>query len=241
MQLKSKDAEIGSDIESGISAVKGAGQPLPEPARNLFDSRFGADFNHVRIHTDTQAEETTRSINARAFTLGRNIVFGQGQYSLGTTEGKSLLAHELTHVLQQRITNSVQRKAAIEGSQNGAATKVDLGRQSPIKESDCSGWQRDPQSISKVAAEHYVVMELGLFSRITAGLVKSIKCDTSPLCCREPGGIADCFVEFPNGLQIHVTIYLDKIQVSGPKSPICLYDYTCPPSGELVLRKRKCF
>lgn len=125
---------------------------------------------------------------------------------------------------------SVQRKAAIEGSQK-----------SPVKESDCSGWQRDPQSISKVAAEHYVLTELGLLSRVRAGLVKSIKCDTSPLCCREAGGIAACDVKFTNELVISVTVYPDKIECWRPNSPLCLYDYTCPPSGELVLRKRQCF
>ena len=72
--------------------------------RNLFEPRFGADLNPVRIHTDTKAEEAARSINARAFTFGKDIVFRSGQYTPETDVGRKLLAHELTHVVQQSGT-----------------------------------------------------------------------------------------------------------------------------------------
>jgi len=91
-----------SHVEANISAMKGGGSPLPESARHFFESRFGADFGQVRIHTDSRTAETSKSINARAFTVGSDIAFGAGQYAPGTSSGKSLLAHELTHVVQQQ-------------------------------------------------------------------------------------------------------------------------------------------
>lgn len=69
--------------------------------RHYFEPRFGYDFSQVRVHTDAKAAESARAVNALAFTVGRDVAFGAGQYAPGTTEGKRLLAHELTHVVQQ--------------------------------------------------------------------------------------------------------------------------------------------
>jgi len=86
---------------TGAPTLSGGGQPLPQPTRDFMESRFNRDFSHVRIHTGADAAETAGSLNARAFTTGRHVVFGTGAYSPGTAEGKQLLAHELTHVVQQ--------------------------------------------------------------------------------------------------------------------------------------------
>jgi hypothetical protein len=64
------------------------------------EARFGHDFGNVRVHRDSEADDATRVVSASAFTLGSDVVFGQGQYAPETTEGTSLLAHELTHVVQ---------------------------------------------------------------------------------------------------------------------------------------------
>jgi hypothetical protein len=82
-------------------AVASPGQALDSVTRGFMESRFGHDFGQVRIHADEKAAEAARSVNARAYTLGQNVVFGAGQFAPGTSAGKSLLAHELTHVLQQ--------------------------------------------------------------------------------------------------------------------------------------------
>jgi hypothetical protein len=82
-------------------ALRGDGQPLPQSEQEFFEPRFAADFSQVRVHADTQAAATARAVNARAFTLGRHIVFGNGAYQPTTSEGKKLLAHELAHVIQQ--------------------------------------------------------------------------------------------------------------------------------------------
>lgn len=87
--------------ESAITSLRGAGTPLPPSERSFFEPRFGADLSNVQIHSGSQAAELTQSLQARAFTVGRDIVFGSGQYSPGTFDGRTLLAHELTHVVQQ--------------------------------------------------------------------------------------------------------------------------------------------
>ncbi len=79
----------------------GTGQALDTAACNYMESKFGRDFTRVRVHTATQAAQSARAVSARAFTLGRDIVFGAGQYSPGTESGRKLLAHELVHVVQQ--------------------------------------------------------------------------------------------------------------------------------------------
>ncbi len=91
-------SEVNPDIESHIQNMRGGGQPLPESTRAYFEPRFGQDFSQVRVHSDAKAAE---AVNARAFTVGKDVVFGPGQYAVGTGSGKKLIAHELTHVIQQ--------------------------------------------------------------------------------------------------------------------------------------------
>src|SRR5207244_11233244 len=80
------------------------GQPLDESTRAFMEPRFGHDFSRVRVHTDSQAAESARAVNALAYTVGPDIVLGADQYKPGTLAGRRLLAHELTHVLQQSVT-----------------------------------------------------------------------------------------------------------------------------------------
>jgi hypothetical protein len=77
------------------------GQPLDPETLTFMESRFEHDFSQVQIHTNTQATESARAINARAYTVGQDIVFDAEHYAQGTSQGKLLLAHELTHVVQQ--------------------------------------------------------------------------------------------------------------------------------------------
>lgn len=79
----------------------GAGRPLEPAAQTFFQQRFGRDFSHVRVHTDGAAGDAARGVAARAYTLGSHIVFAPGQYQPTTPAGRHLLAHELTHVVQQ--------------------------------------------------------------------------------------------------------------------------------------------
>lgn len=100
-------SEVNPDIESNIRNMRGRGQPLPESTRSFFEPRFGRDFSQVRVHSDAEATESARAVNARAFTVGKDVVFGKGEYSPETVQGKRLLAHELTHVVQQKTNESI--------------------------------------------------------------------------------------------------------------------------------------
>ena len=93
--------EVTQDLESQIQAIRGGGQPLTESDRAFFEPRFGHDFSQVRIHTDEEASESARKLNARAFTVGRNVFFRRGAYVPASPGSGALLAHELTHVVQQ--------------------------------------------------------------------------------------------------------------------------------------------
>lgn len=81
--------------------LRSPGRPLDTAARRFMEPRFGQDFSQVRVHTDAKATESARAVNARAFTVGRDVVFGTGQFAPGTTQGRRLLAHELAHFSQQ--------------------------------------------------------------------------------------------------------------------------------------------
>ncbi|MCP4136225.1 MAG: DUF4157 domain-containing protein [bacterium] len=92
---------VDSSVESGIRSMKGGGQALSSSANKYYQSRFGHDFSNVKIHTGSKADNLSKAINARAFTTGNDIFFANGEYSPATRTGKMLLAHELTHVVQQ--------------------------------------------------------------------------------------------------------------------------------------------
>ncbi len=92
---------LSSVVESLILSQRGAGSPLTTGERSFFEPRFGRDLSQVRLHTDSQADSLTEMVQARAFTIGRDVFFGQGECSSGSSAGKGLLAHELTHVMQQ--------------------------------------------------------------------------------------------------------------------------------------------
>jgi hypothetical protein len=80
---------------------KSKGQSLPDDVQADMESRFGADFSQVRIHTSSEAAQISDGLNAQAFTHGNDIFFNDGKSNFGATENKKLLAHELTHVIQQ--------------------------------------------------------------------------------------------------------------------------------------------
>jgi hypothetical protein len=98
--------------------MRNSGQPLAESLRSFFEPRFGVDLSQVRVHTDTRAAEAAQAVNARAFTVGLDIAFGAGQHAPGTTQGRRLLAHELTHVVQQ------QRRLSPPSSQSSQSTET---------------------------------------------------------------------------------------------------------------------
>jgi Domain of unknown function (DUF4157) len=95
-------AEASTDLTSAINSAKGGGQPLDTGLQRSIGQAMGADFSGVRVHTDTQADQLNRSIQAKAFTTGQDVFFRQGAYEPGSQGGQKLIAHELTHVVQQK-------------------------------------------------------------------------------------------------------------------------------------------
>ena len=103
VQAKSENSPASSEgLEQQLGNSKGSGSPLSDEARSFMEPRFGTDFSDVKVHTDSSAVQMNQDIQAQAFTHGQDIYFNSGKYSPDTNEGKSLLAHELTHVVQQR-------------------------------------------------------------------------------------------------------------------------------------------
>jgi hypothetical protein len=102
-KLQRKEAGAGPVVAPSIvhDVLSSPGRPLESVTREFFEPRLGRDFSDVRVHTDSGAAESTRAVNALAYTVGRDIVFGGGQYRPGTASGDRLLAHELAHVVQQ--------------------------------------------------------------------------------------------------------------------------------------------
>ena len=110
-EQKAKSTESSRSVEEYVNGLSG-GQPLQAEIRQFFEPKMGQDFSGVRIHTGAEAADSAQSIQALAYTTGKNIVFNRGQYAPDTEGGKRLLAHELTHVVQQSqqaSTASLQR------------------------------------------------------------------------------------------------------------------------------------
>ena len=105
--------EVEASVAQTIQRAQGSGSALDPRTRYGMESAFGADFGGVRVHTDAQADTLNRSLNARAFTTGKDIFFRKGEYSPGSSGGQELLAHELTHTVQQGAS-AVQRQSESE-------------------------------------------------------------------------------------------------------------------------------
>ena len=108
----SAGAAVQTDVEETIQSARGGGRQLDKGVRSQMESSFGADFGGVRVHTDSQAAALNQTLNARAFTTGQDIFFGRGNYDPGSSGGRELLAHELTHVVQQN-KDEIQPKLTV--------------------------------------------------------------------------------------------------------------------------------
>jgi hypothetical protein len=141
--LRMKEAidggEAPSELESSINRVRGSGRPLDASLQESMGQAMGADFCGVRVHTDAQSDRLNQSIQAKAFTTGQDVFFRQGEYQPGSRGGQELIAHELTHVVQQ----SAQAKDEV--TVEGKATVV--------QKSIGAKWiQRNPDRIEQEVA-----------------------------------------------------------------------------------------
>ncbi len=173
-QIGSKSSERGPRQRKGISlqrrdgghkaalpavppivhqVLHSPGQPLEGATRTSMEARFGQDFTRVRVHTDQAAALSARAVDAQAYTVGQNIVFGSNRYVPGTAGGQRLLAHELTHVVQQSggVTGQAASSLRIDDSgeveaQTAAAEIADGGRAGPVTRGSDISLQRDDAS-----------------------------------------------------------------------------------------------
>lgn len=118
------------DPEASVAEVlRRPGQPLAPVVRHDMESALGHDFGDVRVHTDAAAATSAQAVQAQAYTVGSHVVFGEGRFQPGSTEGRRTLAHELTHVVQQRrgpvdgTPPAVARRAG-DGGEGGAGLRV---------------------------------------------------------------------------------------------------------------------
>jgi len=169
-QEEARRKETGSDSAGGKAAPgivsdvlsSSAGRPMEGDTRQFMESRFGQDFSQVRIHTDSRAAESASAIQARAYTSGRDIVFGQGQYQPESSSGKRLLAHELAHVGQQGRGIKRYTKTGFSATQE---CKIDLAVSNAIAKIDACDLSRLSKRLikSKLRKAKYIyVKDLGL-------------------------------------------------------------------------------
>jgi hypothetical protein len=113
-QVGAEGGGVDPDVEESIHQARGHGQPLPKNVRNSMEGAFGADFGEVRIHTGGNSDSLNDRVGARAFTTGQDIFFRQGEYNPASPSAREVLAHELTHVVQQsgEIKHTVDHQAS---------------------------------------------------------------------------------------------------------------------------------
>ncbi|MGY3051879.1 hypothetical protein ACVWYG_000066 [Pedobacter sp. UYEF25] len=113
-------SQTSDDVSQSIQSSRGGGSTMDNQTRSFMSERFGSDFSGVNIHTDANAVQLSQTLNAHAFTVGNDIYFNQGQYRPETKDGKFLLAHELTHTLQQGGSSPIQKKESIQRTTVGS-------------------------------------------------------------------------------------------------------------------------
>lgn len=151
-------------VAAGVTDRLGLGSPLDSATRDYFEPRLGYDFSGVRLHTDDSAAEAARAVQARAYTVGRDIVFGHGEYAPDTFEGKRLLAHELTHTIQQHGSPAAIQREALDN---------DLFMRDPIHGPILDTFSRETGVPRDRASQHSPEYEAWLLGRRDAQLSPS--------------------------------------------------------------------
>lgn len=156
LQRQADGSGTPSLIPPVVSEVlRSRGQPLDSATRGFMESRFGHDFSQVRVHTDARAAESAAKVSALAYTVGRDMVFGAHGYEPSSLEGRRLIAHELTHVLQQRAVTArqgVMDDAAAESEANRNAAAVGITERATVRQgARHGGLQRQPKAATPAA------------------------------------------------------------------------------------------
>lgn len=139
-RLQRKATRMGSSTVPPIvhEVLRSPGQPLDAATRSFMEPRLGHDFSRVRVHADSKAAESARVVNARAYTVGRDIVLGAGQYVPETKRGKRLMAHELAHVAQQNTSSGYPTHVV--SSEHGSEREADLVAERVVEAGDAPAY-----------------------------------------------------------------------------------------------------
>lgn len=198
-----------SSTQQYLHSLSG-GISLPQNEKSFFESRMNFDFSNVKIYNDKDANDSAKHLQAKAYTHRNDIVFAQNQYQPHTDEGKKLMAHELTHVIQQTATeNSIQKKD----------DKTD-------NDDHTQAWENDMESFSKVAAENYLHVDRNV-------LFDSIK---TARCSAESATSRTCTIITQTGTQITLLWSTDthrvvvKADIGGDRKA-CGYEYSAKGNG----------
>lgn len=156
------DSATTAPAEAALHAITGNGVPLSSAARAYFEPRFDYDFSQVRIHTGAEAAKAADSIQARAYTIGPNIVFAPHEYAPATTEGRRLLAHELTHVVQQNtaLTSGIAIQRTPNNAQAPAKTRSKRDFGLVFSNFNSQRYGLSNQNAAKVFAEELMTLDM---------------------------------------------------------------------------------
>ncbi len=145
--------QTSEKTETQIQQMRGGGQPMPDSERDFFEPRMGVDLSGVRVHTGGDAIQLSRDLQARAFTIGSDVAFNSGEYQPGTPEGRRLMAHELTHVVQQGGAGQLSRKS--KNGKNIQRTAFDAIQRLPMiqREGEAGTTSPTPTPEEKAAAD----------------------------------------------------------------------------------------
>ncbi|MHA4806469.1 eCIS core domain-containing protein [Flavitalea flava] len=119
--------QASDSVTSRIQSSRGSGEGMPDTTKSFMESRFSTDFSNVRLHMGGEAAQLSEELNAKAFTVGNDIYFNEGNFSPGSFEGKHLLAHELTHVVQQNGNQFYQKQEGEIANHGDLIQKQDAG------------------------------------------------------------------------------------------------------------------
>jgi hypothetical protein len=209
---------------SAPGSLRDRGEPLPSSLRAFFEPRFNHDLGHVRVHAHAGAAASAREVGAHAYTIGRDIVFGTGKYAPETGEGRHLLAHELTHVIQQAenpfLATTIQRQEAPD--QQPAPEQEEP---SPPLTGACG---LDARAFTQIVAESYAGPQ-------SHGA--SVQCEDSVGQCIWQVSTLKGTVSVGVGLKFMPSFVFARKVPGGERK---CYDYQCAKGGGVTLTPRSC-
>lgn len=218
-KLPGRAADEPLERVEGAGSALGEGRPLDRTTRAYFEARFGHDLGPVRLHTGAQAAATAHAMEGRALTVGANIAFAEGQFRPDTQEGRRLLAHELTHTLQQAGT--VEPPAARAGSPSSLSTSRpgDSSEQEAERAADAvvSGSNIGAVSQAPLAVYRHPVFKPGQlvvvagtgFTRNGLQMAKDLG-SSKPVAFLKPGGLLKLGEEHRSGVGFYATVMKNK-------------------------------